>query len=192
MVNKETEEGPLKCRRYWLWISFIVLFASAIVLLVVLRFGNPQWNRWIYIFQANLHPGHKSGIVPIPKDYTGKWSHWTKNGLLFSTMVLQDGMRHGPFTAWHENGSLYVQVDYFEKKAHGKATFYWPNGIVDHYLWYRHGIEHGPNLAWTADGRLEYVRFFVNGRRVAREKYVADRAKDPTLPEPPDEDIEKE
>jgi len=80
--------------------------------LAVLRFGNPQWSKHIYIFQCYYLPQYKNGWIEKPEKYTGKWFLWYKSGQLRSSGNYIGGARDGKFQTWHENGEKIMEVDY--------------------------------------------------------------------------------
>ena len=52
----------------------IVIAFIAVSILALLAFGDPQWSRYVYIFQARIYPANfDHGIIGVPSDYSGLW-----------------------------------------------------------------------------------------------------------------------
>jgi hypothetical protein len=75
-----------------------------ILAILTLRFGNTQWNRWIYVFQAYVWPGRE----PEPSsDYCGPWFAWYSNGRIAAEAWTRNGEAEGPFLLWDTEGHLH-------------------------------------------------------------------------------------
>lgn len=116
-------------------VGFLLL-----ALFLVVRFGNPQWNRYIYIYQAYCveHEGARnhqtcfgvSGTVryfrseiTVPERYTGTWRTWDVDGNLVSSVDLKNGMADGRYVSWYDTGQL--QSEEFYANGLPAATSTW-------------------------------------------------------------------
>ena len=87
-------------------LGTVLLLIPACALLLI--YGNPQWCRWIYIYQSWV----KDEIPYTPRDFTGIWRTWHKNGRLASKATRVDGKMHGPFQMWYPSGALWRDRNY--------------------------------------------------------------------------------
>lgn len=98
---------------HWCWCpkfqsgAKVTVVALGTVLLVagLVRFANPQWNRWIYVFQAYISPTYEDGIISPPNSFTGTWTMWYRNGQIRERCGYRQGRRHGECVAWSKTGS---------------------------------------------------------------------------------------
>lgn len=119
-------------------LPYLIVFA----VLGGLRFGNPQWNRWIFIFQAYVSPGdpnrllwppqmraaaHSCAFCFDPDGFTGVWRTWEANGELHSEREFVNNLPHGIWrglsgseTPWGD--SIRYEMHYRRGKLHGKAA----------------------------------------------------------------------
>jgi len=115
-------------------------FVLGITCFCILRYGNPQWNKWVYIFQANVSPKdpelgifyskYSSGYLEVPKDYSGIWRSWRSDGSLWTEENIYQGKRKGEFKSWHHNGQLAYKANIQDKEM-GKYCKAWHlNGSV--------------------------------------------------------------
>ena len=115
--------------------------AAVIVFLCLLRFGNPQWNRLIFMFQAYLYPGNLEKVIIPPPGYTGTWRVWSQTGKLVNEWEFVDGKDPGGMTILrHTDGSKAQQ------------------GV------FRNGIPEGLHRWWDEHGRQNAEGTFRNGR----------------------------
>jgi len=56
------------------YLAIAATLLLALTVLGILRFGNPQWHKFIYIFQAYYWPGYENENIPILDNYFGEWS----------------------------------------------------------------------------------------------------------------------
>jgi hypothetical protein len=121
----------------------LILFCSlALVIMIsslycILRFGNPQWNKYIFLYQRRLS---WEGPRP-PKGYTGVWKKWIQgSGHLSSLTEYRNGAKHGKRLAW---------------RSHGRRA---SEGT------YVNGVRHGPWKQWDRDGTLSASGEYRDGR----------------------------
>lgn len=84
---------------------------------LVLSFGNPQWSKCIYVFQAYWlqRPPH------CPDNFSGVWREWDLDGVLQSEQHFKDGILHGESTTWHSDGHVASKQSY----EHGNPAGIW-------------------------------------------------------------------
>jgi len=98
--------------------AIIILIGSILsslffVILLTLRFGNPQWHKAIYLFQAFFHPG----VHPHPPiDFSGFWQQWYRNGQLRMETKYRVGVKHGPYQLRNRSGATIASGLYHEGK----------------------------------------------------------------------------
>lgn len=66
-------------------------------LFVVFTWGNPQWSKYIYIWQAYYFPADGSlisehGMFFPPKNYTGEYTVWYDNGQMGGSGMVTNGV----------------------------------------------------------------------------------------------------
>jgi len=97
-------------------IGFILVM-NLVSGLAILRFGNCQWNKFIYIYQCYYFPSHPNfwyssdgtkGIlnygIDQPKNYSGNWTMWHKNGLKNYEGEYLNGKMIGIHFWWGDKG----------------------------------------------------------------------------------------
>ena len=105
------------------WILGFTL--PIVVILCLLSFGNPQWGKWVYMWQTYVitspeWPGQKiddsvnakwyiflTGMYlanPHQKrsSYSGEWKHWNKDGQLECIFQMVDGELTGDQLMVHD------------------------------------------------------------------------------------------
>jgi hypothetical protein len=121
----------------------LIIFGTIVVAFLFLRYGNPQWNRWIYIYQANVWPKWSEGHIPCPKDYTGTLTHWYSNGKKAYEGNVCTGKLVGIQRSWFRNGQRRQEIMLASNGA--------PDGL---------------SKAWDETGVVEYTTAWKNGRAV--------------------------
>jgi len=110
-------------------LSVIVLTIFLLVgSLGVLAFGNTQWSRWIYVFQAYYWPKYESSIIKPPSNYTGSWRCWFKNGQIMREYHIKNGNWNGKSLWWYESGQLEYGFNHKNGKRDGRTEFWHENG----------------------------------------------------------------
>ncbi|MBL7224213.1 MAG: hypothetical protein ISS72_10190 [Candidatus Brocadiae bacterium] len=175
--------------------ALAVLVGAGLVTLVVLDYGNPQWHRWIYRWQA---VGERNRAEEArPADFTGVWTRWSRGGDRTDTPYIdgkrhgretwwlpsgqkcmeldyEDGMPHGHFRTWYREGQRRA-VGYYERgKEHGASTLWYPTGQTWESSTYDHGVRHGRHREWNTQGKLIADGTYRHGKRWAGTFLVAD------------------
>lgn len=76
------------------------------------------------------------------------------NGVKSMEGPLKDGLRHGEWKSWYEDGSLWSVGSFVNGLRHGKGIVYHPNGKKFIEGAYIHGERSGKWMWWDEDGRL--------------------------------------
>ena len=144
-------EGVL--RRKWL------LFCAAAILpllaaLLLLRFGNTQWNKNIYMFQAYVWPKYEDGMICPPDDYTGTWVGWHSNRQQWVEMEYRNGKKHGKYVDWYPNGQKSSSAMYVDGEFHGAYAEWHSNGQKAHQCRYDNGELIGVRTSWDEQGAI--------------------------------------
>ena len=119
--------------------------------------------------------------------YTGQSTYTLSNGVLQFKYTYQDGLQHGPYVTYYNNGNKQKEGIYNYGKQHGEYKEYYESGPLKyHYIWdndkkhgdwksyYENGGKwtlrqfendklNGKLYVWDEDGRLGKERTFVNG-----------------------------
>jgi hypothetical protein len=103
----------------------------------VLGSGNPQWCRYLYMYQVYVDPLSLHQTL-CPRNYTGKWTEWYPNGRKKSQRNLKDGILHGTPAKieWYPSGQMKSKKDYMDGRLHGKLIEWGALGSVvrlEHY-----------------------------------------------------------
>ena len=138
-----------RARRAIMGIVAPLVFVTAGV--CILGYGNPQWHRMIYLFQARVWTGR---IPEMPKYYTGVWRRWARDdGELLREAEYKYGVLNGMERRW-DNGKLWKEAEYEDGVT--VMVRWWnddgtPSEEREHYEY-----DWEPVVArwWTDDGRL--------------------------------------
>lgn len=151
-----------RCSRTYLLVFLALSIAGTAGLL---RYGNPQWHRYIFMFQAFVYPGEPDrlilpkvsdydaamaspSLVRLPSRYTGIWRQWDEKGRLQSHETYVDGLLEGEAYSWFNSGD------------HWGRNLYW-------YRAYRKGRPVGISLGCGFWGGYTQG-YYINGKRHGR------------------------
>ena len=160
---------PLSCRRAWTRVLPKAVIVSLAFSFVFLSFGNPQWSRWVYIFQAYVWRWNvpsfsdKSWIAP-PVGHTGLWRTWWSNGKLRSEMCLGSGIRNGICREWHENGVMASEATYANNIIYGMLSMWYQSGQPSKQGAYIQGKKDGRWIEWNEKGTVVADGQYTNGK----------------------------
>jgi hypothetical protein len=73
---------------------------------------------------------------------------------------LPGGIRHGKSRAWHDNGRLRYETEWWQGKKHGRFTLWHANGRQRAEGHDRHGVPEGTWTSWAESGAVEQERTF--------------------------------
>jgi len=72
------------------YAAIALTLVLALTTLGILRFGNPQWHKYVYIFQAHYFPKYKNGMI-FPQNKNGIWNVWDNKGYLRLKFYVKNG-----------------------------------------------------------------------------------------------------
>lgn len=95
--------------------------------------------------------------------------YWNPSGALVWEVGLKDGIYHGSFRRWYDNGQVEQDSSYIEGKEHGETKQYDPHGVqIGSYLMdYGTGLD----LWFCSRGILSEERQYLNGERHGYERW---------------------
>jgi len=138
--------------------SKLLLMAIALALLLVAGVGwmvwayhNPQSGSSAYTFAALMHMREE---LPIPRDYTGVWRRWDLGGPLREKYEVRDGIMHGQYTSWNEDGEIQKEGLYLNGRMDSMWLFYYDNESLHMRSYWREGYMCGRFTEWDMDGKL--------------------------------------
>lgn len=136
----------INCPRYWV-ILVVLLIASVIVGGAgVLRFRNPQADKYSYIFQRYVSPA----IQPqLPDNYTGIWNVWNGHGVLLESTAYRKGEHHGPHIEWSASGKKLLDINYVDGELSGEYSTWQEDGQLAVRGVFIDGVKDG---TWTTFG----------------------------------------
>jgi antitoxin component YwqK of YwqJK toxin-antitoxin module len=76
-------------------------------------------------------------------------------------------------TSWHENGQIKSEINYKDKKYHGKWTEWHENGHLDCEFNYKDGEKHGKQI-WYLDGEIDEIEIYKDGEYIGDEDEIED------------------
>ena len=157
---------------------------GCLLVFLVLRFGGPQWSKWIYMFQAYVMPGEAPELRP---GYTGRARAWYVTGQLLGeaeyrlgkpqgkmrrwyadgaprvSYRFRDGKRDGEWIEWNERGGV-VMRGYYKKGMPWHGRCYWSECKAWNSV-YRDGAPcSGTFLEWDATKEEHKPRLYRNGK----------------------------
>jgi len=147
------------------------------LVLCVLSFGNPQWNRWVYVWQEYVIEKNGGGILHMPVDYSGTWNMWERDGTLVYTINFLNGINHGYLLIYHGNGNIHTKDNWVNGQMNGPSFSYFPNGNIDTVSGNKDGKIHGRMSSYYENGFLRFVCTFVDGDQSGLVRYYSNDGK---------------
>lgn len=99
------------------------------------------------------------------KPYTGEAFFLTNDGM--DPMVMRsyvNGLREGAWKVWHANGHLHKHGETKDGLEHGRYLEYYENGIIRYEYWYDMGARTGKWRGWYETGEKYTERNFENDK----------------------------
>lgn len=144
-----------------------VMMGTMLVGLAVLRFGNPQWAKYVYIFQAYVSPAKQPDP---PTNFTGTWITWYKNGQMMNSVTFKNGRIDGRDVAWHPNGQRWWLATYEEDELHGPTYTWNQEGRKTLEGSYHRERRHGKWIMWGENGEVVLEEWYLCGKQVTAEE----------------------
>ena len=139
-----------KCIYYRRRAFALTLIALVISIFGVLRYGNPQWNKYIYLFQVFVYPKKIEQI----QNYSGIWRTWYPNGVKKSEEIVQNGYGHGTIKEWHIDGSI-KSINYSKRVFSSNnypISITWYPGYRIKSIHYKINDSESKGIAWYPTG----------------------------------------
>lgn len=149
----------------------LTLLGVSIAGVAVLRFGNPQWHKYIYLFQAHVWPGEEP---QPPSDFTGTWRAWWKNGQLRESIDFRNGRFDGEYLQWHPNGTRWESSTYQDDDLDGPTLMWNAQGQKRLQGEWRNNRQHGRWLRWDDSGNVVLGEWYLSGQPVTKDEYEAE------------------
>jgi hypothetical protein len=102
-------------------IAAVCVLSTLGATVALLRFGNPQWHKYVFMFQAYVSPGEDPDV---PEDFTGTWRTWYKNGGAMNEIQFRDGAQHGLERVYFPDGDLWEE----SSSPRSALAFFAPGG----------------------------------------------------------------
>jgi len=132
-----------------LYLYILIPTILLAIVLGVLSFGNPQWHKRIFMWQAYTWPanmihyqtvGGGGGSIPSlyfpPEKHTGEWRTWYSTGVLKSSKTLNNGIKDGVVREWYDNGKMKRQKHYKNGKEYGLSRRFYESGSLSEAVYF--------------------------------------------------------
>ena len=149
--------------RKYLLSAIGLIFVGVFVALGLLVFGNPQWNKRVYMFQAFVHPKYNQGRIPPPAEFSGTWITWDEHGNRIVEQQYRDGKLDGKEIHWTTLGNKSAEREYKNGLLHGKETV-WLGNQRKYEKHYKNGEPDGPVTYWGDNDLVSVINNFKNGK----------------------------
>jgi len=163
----EPEEKKKPVWAYLLSPIFVICLSLLLSLgcLGILRFGNPQWNKWIFIFQAYYWPARGNDIQidgALNGPYDGRGDEiWITPPKNFTGIIRN----------WRKNGEQYFEAEFKNGELDGQVIFWYENGNIGNKKYYEKGEVNGELIRWYSNGKIDYKEKFDHGLLIDRIEY---------------------
>ena len=112
-----------------------------------------------FLFKKNrdsllFYRGYSNGIRH------GEWKQWNENGNLSSLKVFDEGKKTGVWRSWNEKKALMFEADYTK----GRIRQWFEHGQLEYEYFIKDGAEHGSYRKWNIDGLLIHENNYKNGK----------------------------
>ena len=148
--------------------SIKVCILCILTSILILSLGNPQWNKYIFIFQSNifsLYQKDLSGLLEPSKNYTGPWNQWYNSGELACQQNYVSGLLHGESKYYYasngiygvlgKSGELMLSMTYNKGKITGESVLYSDDGNIDTRTPYLDGKIEGVTTSYYPSGQIK-------------------------------------
>ena len=160
--------GVSHTHRRTLAVAAVGLVAVCLAALAVLRFGNPQWHRWVFMFQAYVWPRRQP---EPPKGFTGVWRTWYPSGRRMNEVGFRNGREHGFERDFYPDGKRWSEGRYVNGRLEGDWTLWAPDGNRRLQSPHEKGLAHGRELRWERSGSEVHETWYFRGKEVSKEEF---------------------
>ncbi len=133
------------------WTALAVLTILLLLCIALLAFGNPQWHRYIYIWQSLGDPNRPD--EKMPANYSGIWKSWFIGGERLESEY-RNGRLNGKCVYWFASRQKKWEDHWKDGRKQGPSILWWSNGKLRHVIHYREDQADGPERYWSRRGRL--------------------------------------
>jgi hypothetical protein len=149
-------------RKYFLsTLGLMLLLVCAA--LSVLVFGNPQWHKRVYMFQAFVYPKPVDGRIHPPANFSGTWIMWDEHGAKSNEREYKNGKLDGKETRW-ENNRKEHETHYRNGEFDGTTIYWGKTGLVSVVRNFKNGKLHGAQTTYYENGNKQTEENYVEGR----------------------------
>ena len=145
---------------YW---SLAITLITCIIALGVLSFGNTQWHKYIFMYQAYI----LKIDIDVSKGYSGIWKQWHENGNVLCESKYKDGKLHGLEKYYEENGNVGIEATYFEGELRGVFKLYHlSKGKIKMERYFKDITTPTITKSFSENGVLESIYYFNDVRKI--------------------------
>jgi antitoxin component YwqK of YwqJK toxin-antitoxin module len=107
--------------------------------------------------------------------FSGTSQSFYSDGRLREEFQIRDGVRHGPMTRWHPNGSVFRKVNYKGGSRDGMQGEWDSVGSKSSETHFRNGLRHGRQTVWYVGGGKKVETEYQDGKKhgIEAEWYVS-------------------
>ena len=129
-----------------------------------LAFGNPQWHKRVYMFQAFVYPKHVDGYIKQPPNFSGTWIMWNRHGNKIAEQDYKNGKLDGKEIWWEGNRKKYEQ-NYKDGEIDGVQIYWGENGLASAVNNFKNGKLHGTQTIYYKNGNKQTEENYVDGKK---------------------------
>jgi len=146
-----------------------------LVLMLAVSAGNaqdsslkPVFDPWPKVEQREEHVPAKNLWLKYTVRVSdgvkhGKWTSYREDGTRAVECWYYDGHKHGPYRMFHEDGSVYHEFEIVDGKKHGPETMWWDNGNKRFEGENLDGYKVGTWKEWYESGQLKSQEHYEEG-----------------------------
>lgn len=162
-TSRRDEENHPPSQLRWRRLAAVLalpIILTGLIATGLVCFGNPQWQRRIYLVQAYLLPGK----VKRPAKYTGVWRDWNRAGQLTSQVRYEAGHPR-EFATWNAAGAELTRGWYTRSGERFETRrIYHPNGTCAAKFRYQGKCRNGSATWWNSNGVVLAQGVYKNAR----------------------------
>ena len=132
--------------------------------------GRTYWGNSDRTYTGWIKDRYKSGTIQNLyqlKDgiLHGTWTTWRENGKKEDESTWKNDKLDGLAMTWHENGEKESEGNYKDGKHEGLQTFWYANGQKEAEDNFKDGKENGLWVNWYENGQKKYERNYKDGKQ---------------------------
>ncbi|PCJ62617.1 MAG: hypothetical protein COA79_03630 [Planctomycetota bacterium] len=120
--------------------NFIIFSALFLSLPLYFYCGSKQSTKWHYIMQTFYLPSWLKGKKGPPKNFTGIWYKWYRNGDLYKEAGYKDGQKYGRHLYFGKLKKVELFSLFKNNVPIGEWIYYDENGLIDKTDVYQEGV----------------------------------------------------